>query len=50
MTEQEMIEHYQKPYLEGLLKRTAGNQTKASKIAGLPLNTFRDHCKKYGLS
>jgi DNA-binding protein Fis len=50
MTEKEMIEYHQKPYLEGLLKRTAGNQTEAAKIACLPLNTFRDHCKKYGLS
>lgn len=48
-TEDQYLSHYQKKYLEELLKKHRGNQTAAAKNAGLPGSTFRDHCKKCGI-
>ena len=45
MTEKELLCHY----LKGILKIAHGNQSKAAKIAKIPLSTFRDHCKKCGI-
>ncbi len=35
--------------LEAAIKRSGGNKTKAAKILGLPLSTFRTKCEKHGL-
>jgi len=45
MTEKGMLKYY----LRCLLKATNGHQKNAAKKAGLPLSTFRDHCKKCGI-
>ena len=40
----------EKPLFEWILKKTDGNQIKASKILGINRNTFRTKVKKLGIN
>ena len=46
---EEIIAQTEVRLLEAAIKRSGGNKTKAAKILGLPLSTFRTKCEKHGL-
>lgn len=45
-----LIEAIEKPLLERVLERTAGNQLKAAKILGINRNTMRSKIRKLGIN
>lgn len=44
-----VIQSIEKPLIENVLERTAGNQLKASRILGINRNTMRSKIKKLGI-
>ncbi|MDD4954243.1 MAG: helix-turn-helix domain-containing protein [Candidatus Omnitrophica bacterium] len=44
-----VLEKVERPLLEHILQRTAGNQLKAARILGINRNTMRSKIKKLGI-
>ena len=45
-----ILEILEKPLIEHILERTAGNQLKAARILGINRNTIRTKIKKLGIN